>query len=201
VDIESVHPWTKANSGVDNPKKLGPADVKALAALIDANGGFRSPLTVWGKNRVIYKGNGSHAAAKALGYKKVPVTFQSFPSVQAAVAYGLADNESGLLRGYDKDILKEIMTSQGMEELTGGDKNKARAITGFTERKLSAILKYGEDDEENKVADIVSGKKDFLVIEFQKDDDIKSFRDRMGISPSQRVFTFSQLNDKMGFYE
>ena len=114
----------------DNPRK-NDKGVPALAEGIKRHG-FRSPLVVWRRNMTIYKGNTTWKAAKLLGLKEVPCILADFPSEQAATAYGIDDNKLGELSGWDYDVLKKLMSSQGQV---------VSKVTSFSEKELGIIQK------------------------------------------------------------
>ena len=126
VSISSIKLWK------DNPRKNDGA-VEALAESIKMHG-FRSPLVVWRKNNTIYKGNTSYKAAKFLKLSEVPVIFADFKSEAAAIAYGIDDNKSGELAGWDYDLLKKLMSSSSVIGPV--------VTTSFTEKELG-IIKNG----------------------------------------------------------
>jgi ParB-like nuclease domain len=116
VDISKVIIWK------DNPKDHA-SSVKQLSEIIKTRGQI-SPVIVWRKNNVCYKGNGTIAALKLLGMKKVDVRYVSFPSEAAAIAYGIADNKSGELSAWDSTVLSKFLSMEEVEN------------TGFTTREI-----------------------------------------------------------------
>lgn len=105
--------------------------VPKLAELIKKHG-IRSPLVVWKKNNVIYKGNTTYKAAKKLGIKLLPVAWASFPSEAAAQAYGIADNKSSEFAEWDEDVLSKIMDNKTFASY--------QKFTGFTDKELDGVL-------------------------------------------------------------
>ena len=126
VPIGSVKLWK------DNPKKYDVESVKIVAEMIKSHG-LNSPIVVWKKNNVIYKGNKSYRALSLLGLKEIPVVFKDFPSEQAAIAYGIDDNKASLLTGWDYNVLKKLMSSDNKEKET---------YIGFSEKEFKFIKSF-----------------------------------------------------------
>lgn len=110
VDINSVKLWK------DNPRKDNPDAVKKLAKLIKENG-LRSPLNVWEKDMVIYKGNHTYQALKLLGRTRVPVIMHKFKDADAAAAYGLSDNKASEWTGWDDEKMEALYAKQQDKEI------------------------------------------------------------------------------------
>ncbi|GEM_PF-3590695 len=185
VPIDSVKLWG------DNPRRNDKA-AEQLAELIKEHG-VRSPLVVWRKNKTVYKGNTTLKALKLLGWTKVPVLFHDFQSEAAAKAYGIADNKSSEYAGWDKDILAGIMKSQPLLNLAL-DRDGLKRVTGFTEREIEGLVNPPEPSE---LPDLVSGKRPFVVIEFEDEDAFEEFQRRVS---KDKVIDFSKLNEGMGYY-
>ena len=143
VPIDSVHVWK------NNPRKNDRA-VPKLAKVLAIHG-QRSPIVVWRKNNVVYKGNTTLKAARELSWKKIAVLWANFPSEQAAIAYAIADNKSSEFAEWDEDVLLDLLEA---EELKGQPES-----TGFTEQEISllflepdaALLKAGEAKGESLI--------------------------------------------------
>jgi hypothetical protein len=80
----TVMPIEKIKLWKDNPKKHTEKDVAQLAEIIKSRGQI-SPVIVWRKNGVCYKGNGTIQALKVLKIKTVDVRYCEFPSEMSAV--------------------------------------------------------------------------------------------------------------------
>lgn len=115
----------------DNPR-VNDVAVPKLMKLIKKHG-IKSPIVVWKKNNVIYKGNTTYKAAKKLGYKKLPVAWASFPSEAAANAYGISDNKSSEFTEWDEELLLKIMDKQEL-------KPYIEEGLGFEEKELDSLL-------------------------------------------------------------
>jgi hypothetical protein len=125
VAISTVKPWG------NNPRKNDDA-AKKLADIIKVRGQV-TPIVVWRKNGVVYKGNTTLKAMKMLGHKTIKVLYADFPSEQAAVAYGIADNKSSEWAGWDYDLLAGLMQA---EEVS------AQGMTGFSDKEIMAFSSH-----------------------------------------------------------
>jgi ParB-like chromosome segregation protein Spo0J len=115
VSLLSVKLWN------DNPR-INDAAVPKLMEILKVRGQV-TPIVVWHKNMTIYKGNTTWKAIKKLGWPKIKVLFVDFPSEQAAIAYGIADNKSSEWSQWDDSVLlrfmdnREIVTNSGFNEV------------------------------------------------------------------------------------
>jgi hypothetical protein len=122
VPISSVKFW-------ENNPRWNDAAVPKLAKLLQTHT-VRSPVVAWSKNKVVYKGNTTLKALRALGCKLIPVLFQDFPSEAAAHAYGVADNKSSEFSEWDEDVLLDLMES----------KSFSIPVTGFKESEIGNMI-------------------------------------------------------------
>jgi len=134
VSVDKLKLWKK------NPNKHDAKGIAKQAELIKIHG-FRSPLVVWKKNMVIYKGNGTYQAALKLKKKTVPVSFVDFESEVAAVAYGISDNVATEFSEWDRGILNELLQAK---EFQGKD---IKALTGLQEKMFSFDTRAGFSGE------------------------------------------------------
>jgi len=103
VSIDSIILWK------DNPRKNKSA-IPKLANILKVHGQI-SPIVVWKKNNVVYKGNTTLEALRSIGSKTVKVLFADFVNEAAAVAFGIADNKSSEFAEWDDLLLENLMTS------------------------------------------------------------------------------------------
>jgi ParB-like chromosome segregation protein Spo0J len=134
VSIDSVKLWK------ENPRKNEKAAIR-LADILKVHG-QKSPIVVWKKNGVIYKGNTTYKAMKLNGAKTIQVLYQDFPSEQAAIAYGIADNKSSEWAEWDDEVLGKLLAVSG------------ELATGFVDNKINIKVPKGDDNLE----DIVKGR-------------------------------------------
>lgn len=123
VPINSVKLWDK------NPRRNDQA-IEPLAKILTAHG-QRSPVIVWRKNKVIYKGNTTWKALKSIGATHIKVQWEDFPSDAAAAAYAIADNKASEFSDWNDDILAQLLTAQEISVL--------RENTGFSEEELKGL--------------------------------------------------------------
>lgn len=85
VNISELVPYAK------NANQHPPEQIDRLIKLIKYQG-FRNPLVVQKGTNQIIAGNGRWQAAKKMGLKKVPVTYQEFENEAQLYAYMVSDN-------------------------------------------------------------------------------------------------------------
>lgn len=144
IPIDSVKTWK------DNPRKNETAAGK-LMQLLDLHGQV-SPIVVWDHNRVIYKGNTTWKAMKLRGDTTIKAVFVDFPSEQAAIAYGIADNKSSEWSDWDDDILRKFLTVDNFKS------------TGFTEKETRKVLVNGDWNAIDKITEDQDGKKGNILV-------------------------------------
>lgn len=171
----------------DNPR-VNHKRVKDLALLL-ATYGQRTPLSVWEKDSIIYKGNTTYKALKYLkgmtnaqwakftkqgtdnaftGHrpKKVLVAWMHFKSSKEAKAYGVSDNKSGEWSDWDNVGLAKLV----QEEFKGIESKEAIGLFGFKEAEFNELL-LSETEMPDQLPNIdLQGsanvlKADYLVIE------------------------------------
>lgn len=107
VPINSIHL---------NPKnaRINERAVEPLSRILSVHG-QRSPVVVWRKNRVVYKGNTTLKALQFLKSPVIRVQFEDFESEAAAEAYGIADNKGGEFSDWDYDVLLKLLSAEEMK--------------------------------------------------------------------------------------
>jgi hypothetical protein len=153
-----------------------------------AEHGQRSPIVVWDKNNVIYKGNTTWKACKALGWKTIQVCALPFPSEASASAYGIADNKSSEWSEWDDSVLSGILRSN---ETFFGTEN-----TGFTEKELTALKLSSEMPDKLDASSIIGDSNDmgdFIIIRFETSEQAQEYRDFFGMKGNEKVLTADKL--------
>jgi ParB-like chromosome segregation protein Spo0J len=150
IETSKVHEWK------ENPRDILDAEVISLAEAIKQHG-FKSALTVWNKNYVVYKGNKSLRAAKVLGLKKVPVNLTEFENIHAAIAYGLSDNKEGEKTEWNKEQLIKLLSAKEVLKMN----------PGFSESDIGRLGKKLKEGIK-EVDDSIFEKR--IIIFFQKSD-------------------------------
>ena len=119
-----------------NPNTHSAAQVAAIAAVIEGNGG-RAPITVSNRSGFITRGHGRLEAATLLGCEQVPVDFQDYASEQAELADMLADNHLAELAEIDEDrlvgVLKELQAAGHDVGLAGFTEDEDVGLTAVEE--------------------------------------------------------------------
>lgn len=87
------------------------------------------PLVVRRSNNVIVAGNGTHEAAKALGWTKIACVFIELDDTQA-LGYGLADNKTAELAKWDFEVVARI--DKLLEEAK-------HPVIGFTDSEIEVM--------------------------------------------------------------
>ena len=145
VDINSIKLWA------ENPRKNDIAAPK-LAETMKVRGQI-TPVVVWNKNGVCYKGNTTIKALRLLGKKSVKVLYVDFPSEAAAIAYGIADNKSSEWSQWDDSVLLNFL--EAPEVLND---------SGFTQGEYEGLAMLPNFEEVNKINAENSGLKDKIIV-------------------------------------
>jgi hypothetical protein len=208
VPINSVHQWK------ENPWKHD-GGVPSLALYLAING-QKSPVQVWRKNNVIYKGNHTQKALLYLGQHineiakelnepptivlgrvnpdEIKVEFTDFPSEEAAVAYGMSDNNSSKGGIYDETMLRQLMLQH--ESFLNAQR------TGFTEKELNAFRLATPEGKVMKLENInLEGGEDqvgeFMIITFDDKEVMNRFKDAFQIPLNERKIDSVKLIESM----
>jgi hypothetical protein len=133
-----------------NPNKHSDAQIELLAKLITAHG-WRHPITLSKRSKLVVSGHCRLSAALLLGLKQVPVDEQSFKNQAEELAVLIADNQIPELSETDglmmADILCELDQANYPLELTALSKEEIEAYingptgTGGGESQLNEPLK------------------------------------------------------------
>jgi len=86
-----------------NPNQHPPNQIDLLAKIIRGQG-WRAPITISTRSKMVVKGHGRLEAAKALGCECVPVDYQDYDSEEAEIADLLADNKIAELAHIDNAL-------------------------------------------------------------------------------------------------
>lgn len=195
VDIDSVAPWEK------NPRKNEKA-VARLAEVIKLYG-QRTPISVWRKDKKIYKGNTTWMAMKKAGFKRIAVAWQDFADAKEARGYAMVDNKSGEWADWDMGLLAELL--QG-DEFSGMKSSEISKMTGFADKDLKGLL-LSTSELPDVLPDVdLSGdmpdKADFIVIQFTSKEEMQKFKKRLGFQTKHpRVVNYEQLLTVMEWKE
>ncbi len=181
-------PITSLNLWEDNPRKNEKA-VPKLVKILNEHG-QRTPIVVWKKNMVVYKGNTTLKAAMKLGWKDIAVILADFPSEAAATAYGIADNKSSEWSEWDEGVLAMLMSAD--------EASFTPESTGFTEKELNGLklsMEMPEGLEKTGVQGSIAAMGDFLVIQFENSEEFAEFKELLGLGKQERAINFDTLRE------
>lgn len=136
-------------------------DVDKIAASLALYGQVKPIVVNAAENGRIIAGNGTHKAAKQLGWDKIAVVQVEFDPT-TATGYGIADNRLSELSEWDHDILNQLIASIDQE---------LELETGFTETEIERMIHALEDfqvsDTDYDTVDVTISEADQLMIEWQ----------------------------------
>jgi len=136
VKVESV-PIATLSQAPANARKHDDKNLEAIKASL-RRFGQQKPIVVDSSN-VVRAGNGTLAAATALGWESINVV-QTDLQGSEATAYAIADNRTAELAEWDNDVLAASLAS-----LQDNDKTFLQDIA-FTENELNMLLADFEPD-------------------------------------------------------
>jgi ParB-like chromosome segregation protein Spo0J len=116
--------------------------------------GQQKPIVV-DASGVVRAGNGTLAAAKALGWKEIAIVRSSLTGSDAT-AYAIADNRTAELAEWDDDALAQTLAALQIEDeelakATGFDDSELASLAGTVEaEKLDGDFPSAERPEEHK---------------------------------------------------
>tara|TARA_R100001086_G_scaffold53811_2_gene24061 strand:+ start:3268 stop:4473 length:1206 start_codon:yes stop_codon:yes gene_type:complete len=122
VSVDDLNPWK------DNPRQNQSA-IDEVAKSIKRFG-FASPIIARTEDKMIIAGHTRFAAAKKIGFDKVPVRFMNLDLGEAQLL-ALADNKIGEIADWDEEKLKEILNDFQHEDLEG---------LGWSDEELASLI-------------------------------------------------------------
>lgn len=157
MNVETV----KIDSLTFDPANVRKHDEKNLAAIKASLNRFgqQKPIVV-DANGVVRAGNGTLAAAKALGWKEIRIVRSSLAGSEAT-AYAIADNRSAELAEWDEDALAQTLAALQIEddalaEATGFDLSEIE--------KLTAPKEVEEDEVPEPPVDPITKPGDLWIL-------------------------------------
>jgi hypothetical protein len=130
VPISELHP------DPSNARRHGQRNLDAIQASLAAFG-QRKPLVVQREGMIVRAGNGTLAAAQALGWDHIAAVVIDEDSAQA-VQFAIADNRTAELAEWDDETLATLL--DGMDEPT-------RDMLAFDEKELAGLMRGLEPDQ------------------------------------------------------
>lgn len=120
-----------------NPNTHSEEQIELLAKVIQKTG-WRAAITVSNLSGLIVKGHGRLQAAKAAGFKEVPVEYQNFKDEEEEMSALLADNKIAELAEIDNEKLKEIFSDYDFGDLS---------FTGYSQNEFDNLMDIFEETE------------------------------------------------------
>ncbi|MCE9636448.1 MAG: ParB N-terminal domain-containing protein [Planctomycetes bacterium] len=155
VPIASLSP-DPANARTHDAKNLG-----AIQASL-AKFGQRKPIVVQRQGMVVRAGNGTLAAAKALGWTEIAAVVVDESDIEAT-GYAIADNRTTDLSSFDDEVLGQLLAA------LDADPDFDATLTGFTAAEIERLQKPAEglvdpDEIPEPPAEPVSRPGDLLIL-------------------------------------
>jgi len=122
-----------------NARKHGEKNLAAIKSSLQRFG-QQKPIVV-DANGVVRAGNGTLAAAKALGWKEIAIV-RSPLSGSEATAYAIADNRTSELAEWDDDVLSQTLAALQIED------EELALASGFDAKEIDALLSPDEVKED-----------------------------------------------------
>jgi DNA modification methylase len=122
-----------------NARKHGEKNLAAIKSSLQRFG-QQKPIVV-DANGVVRAGNGTLAAAKALGWKEIAIV-RSPLSGSEATAYAIADNRTSELAEWDDDVLSQTLAALQIED------EELALASGFDAKEIDALLAPDEVTED-----------------------------------------------------
>ena len=141
IDIDQL------TSNPRNPNKHSPEQIKRLSELIQYQG-WRLPIIVSKQSGFIVSGHGRLEAAKLLGLKKVPVTYQDFLDDTQEYAFLVSDNAIASWAELDLSSINSFVPDLGPDfsiDLLGF---KTFTIDAFENKDLIEEVNKGDENSE-----------------------------------------------------
>lgn len=138
MNVETV----KIDSLTFDPANVRKHDEKNLAAIKASLNRFgqQKPIVV-DASGVVRAGNGTLAAAKALGWKEIRIVRSSLAGSEAT-AYAIADNRTAELAEWDDDALAQTLAALQIED------DELAVATGFDMKEIEALTAPTEVEED-----------------------------------------------------
>lgn len=139
-----------------NTNKHPKEQITRLAKIIKYQG-WRWPLLVWKERDILGAGEGRYLAAKELGLKQVPVSYQSFDNDDQFKAFVTSDNAIASWAEIDKKLLNEILPDMGPDfdiELLGLKDFELEPSDKYKDKDADAIPEVAQNELGVKLGDI-----------------------------------------------
>jgi ParB-like chromosome segregation protein Spo0J len=142
MKIESL-PIDQVHADPANARRHPQRNLDAIMSSL-ARFGQQKPIVIDEQN-ICRAGNGTLAAAKALGWKTINIVRTALAGTEAT-AFGIADNRTAELAEWDTDVLKQFLADPAIGDLS------------FTEEELKALGAVSENlPQEAASVDLADG--------------------------------------------
>lgn len=147
------------NPDPSNARRHGERNLDAIKASLAAFG-QRKPLVVQREGMIVRAGNGTLAAAQALGWDHIAAVVIDEDSAQA-VQFAIADNRTAELAEWDDETLATLL--DGMDEPT-------RDMLAFDDKELAGLMRglepeeIVEDEAPEPPADPITQPGDLIIL-------------------------------------
>ena len=141
-----------------NARKHGEKNLSAIKSSLQRFG-QQKPIVV-DANGVVRAGNGTLAAAKALGWKEITIV-RSPLSGSEATAYAIADNRTSELAEWDDDVLSQTLAALQIED------EELALASGFDAKEIDALLapdEVKEDEVPDPPVDPITKSGDLWIL-------------------------------------
>jgi DNA modification methylase len=141
-----------------NARKHGEKNLAAIKSSLQRFG-QQKPIVV-DANGVVRAGNGTLAAAKALGWKEIAIV-RSPLSGSEATAYAIADNRTSELAEWDDDVLSQTLAALQIED------EELALASGFDAKEIDALLapdEVKEDEVPDPPVDPITKSGDLWIL-------------------------------------
>ncbi len=150
ISIDLLHP------DPSNARRHGEKNIDAIKSSLSMFG-QRKPIVVQRNGMIVRAGNGTLAAAKALGWKEIAAVVIDDDSA-TAVQFAIADNRTGELAEWDDETLATLL--DGMDEATRNslafdEKDLREIMQGLTPEAVEDETPELPDDPVAKVGDLI----------------------------------------------
>lgn len=150
ISIDMLHP------DPSNARRHGEKNIEAIKSSLSMFG-QRKPVVVQRNGMIVRAGNGTLAAAKALGWKEIAAVVIDDDSA-TAVQFAIADNRTGELAEWDDETLATLL--DGMDEETRNslafdEKDLREIMQGLTPEAVEDETPELPDDPVTKVGDLI----------------------------------------------
>jgi ParB-like chromosome segregation protein Spo0J len=161
--LESL-PIDRIHADPANARRHPQRNLDAIMSSL-ARFGQQKPIVIDEKN-ICRAGNGTLAAAKALGWKTINVVRTQLAGIEAT-AFGIADNRTAELAEWDTDVLKQFLADPTIGDLS------------FTAEELAALGAVSENlpPGEEASVDLADGYQ--VVIDCDDEDEQREVYERL----------------------